>query len=338
MTGTLTLHRAGPGVTVQDLGRPGMTAQGLSQGGAADRLALHEAAALLGLRTPVPALEMAMTGAEVSVDTPTRVALTGARMQAMLNGQPVAWNATHLLHPWDRLTIGAARAGIYGYLTPAGGIATAAVMGGHGAHLTAGIGTALGPETVLPLGRDPDPAARQTVIRTDDRLSGGTLRMMPGPQTGLFDDATRARFHATHFTRSRTGNRQGVRLDFDGDPFSSGTDSLASDIIRAGDVQMTGEGVPYILLSECQTMGGYPRIGTVLPQDLPRVAQAAPGTEFAFREMTVAEADALWQPDQDVLKSLKAKVQPLRRDPHDIPDLLSYQLIGGVIRGDETED
>lgn len=337
MSATLTLHRAGAGLSVQDMGRPGHMAQGLSRGGAADRLALREAAALLGLKTPVAGIEMALTGAEFSVGQPTRVALTGARMQASLNGTPVDWNATLLLSPGDRLNIGAVRAGTYGYLTPAGGIATPLVMGARSAHLAGGIGAPLAAGTTLPIGDDPAPATPAMILRPDDRLAGGELRVMPGPQSGLFDAATRDRFFATAFRRAPAGNRQGVRLDFDGAPFAGGTAGLASDIVRPGDIQMTGDGIPYVLLAECQTMGGYPRIGTVIPQDLPRIAQAMPGMPVRFRAITTQEADALWQPEAAVMKSLARQVQTRLRDPHDIPDLLSYQLIGGVVRGDETE-
>ena len=334
---TLTIHRCGPGIAVQDLGRPNRLAEGLSRGGAADRLAMLEAAALLGLPAPVPALEMAMMGCEVSVSETTRMALTGAKMQANLNGDPVEWNTTVTLTPGDRLVIGAARAGMYGYLTPAGGVTTEPLLGSVAAHLTAGIGQLVAPGDKLTIGLDPHPDTPSTILKSEERLTGGNIRVMPGPQTGLFEQATRDRFFKTSFTRSRTGNRQGVRLEFDGAPFASGTGDLASDIIQAGDVQMTGEGVPYVLLTECQTMGGYPRIGTVVAQDLPRVAQATPGTHLTFSELTLEEADALYRSEGDTLKSLRKLVQPLRRDPHDIPDLLSYQLIGGVVRGDETE-
>ena len=337
MSGTITLHRCGPGIAVQDMGRPNRLAEGLSRGGAADRLAMLEAAALLGLREPVAALEMAMLGCEISVSEPTRVALTGARMQATLNGQPVDWNSSLMIAPGDRLSIGAAKAGMYGYLMPAGGLTTPPLIGARAAHLTANIGKLLQSGDKLPFAQDPDLDAAPMLLKPEERLTGGPLRIMPGPQTGLFEDATCTRFFDTAFTRSRTGNRQGVRLDFDGAPFASGTGDLASDIIQAGDVQMTGEGVPYVLLTECQTMGGYPRIGTVIPADLPKIAQATPGADITFTELTVEEADALWRSEQDILKSLKKLVRPLRRDPHDIPDLLSYQLIGGVIRGDETE-
>jgi Allophanate hydrolase subunit 2 len=85
----LTVHSAGPGVTVQDLGRTGWTAQGLSRGGAADRLALLEAAALLDQDTGLAVLEMAGFGGVFSTDRPLRIALTGALMQADIDGVPV---------------------------------------------------------------------------------------------------------------------------------------------------------------------------------------------------------------------------------------------------------
>ena len=91
---------------------------------------------------------------------------------------------------------------------------------------------------------------------------------------------------------------------------------------------MTGDGTPYVLLAECQTIGGYPRIGTVLPVDLPKVAQARAGEELRFRFVTVDEAEAAWQSDGDILASLKRSRIPHIRDPQDIADLLAYDLIG----------
>ena len=91
---------------------------------------------------------------------------------------------------------------------------------------------------------------------------------------------------------------------------------------------MTGDGTPYVLLADCQTMGGYPRIGTVLPTDLPSVAQARAGEELRFRFVTVDEAEAAWQGDNELLASLKLARIPQSRDPRDVTDLLTYDLIG----------
>jgi allophanate hydrolase len=75
----------------------------------------------------------------------------------------------------------------------------------------------------------------------------------------------------------------------------------------------------------------------VLPCELPIVAQAQPGAVLRFRLIGLDEADRLTLPDAATLQALRARVRPLRRDPAGIGDLLGYQLISGVTRGDDLE-
>ncbi|MCB2115355.1 MAG: biotin-dependent carboxyltransferase family protein [Rhodobacteraceae bacterium] len=337
MTG-LIVHAAGPGVTVQDLGRAGWLAYGLSRGGAADRLALAEGAALLGQSPALAALEMAGTGGSFGATGPIIIALTGAPMRAMLDGAPLLWNASHALAPGQRLQIGAAMDGVYGYLHVAGGIGVPEVMGSRSAHLSAGIGAPVVAGDVLPAG--PATGARAgRMLEPEPRFAGGTLRLVPSAQTGLFSAAERARFEETAFVRDARGNRQGVRLAAGGAGFRpEGALTILSEIILPGDVQVTGDGAPYILLSECQTMGGYPRIGTVVPGDLPRAAQAAPGTVLRFRFVEREAALADHRRRAAGQAALAARVRPMLRDPADMGDLLSYQLIGGVTAGEDAEE
>lgn len=331
MSRMLEVLSAGPAVTVQDEGRPGYLACGLSRGGAADRLALAEGAALLGQDAGMAALEMAGFGGSFAVSEPARIALTGAPMRATLDGAALVWNASHMLLPGQRLTIGVAEAGVYGYLSVGGGIASAPVLGSRSAHLTAGLGRPLAAGDRLPVGPD---GGAGVGLRLDagGHAGGGRVRVLPTAQTEMFSPEDRARFEATAFRRDALGNRQGVRLA-GGAPFATaGQRSLLSEIVEPGDIQMTGEGVPYVLLAECQTMGGYPRIASVVPDDLPIVAQAAPGDALRFRFVTLEEALTdyrAWRPGG----RLKVALRRLLRDPREIPDLLSYQLISGMTDG-----
>lgn len=334
---TLKIIRADGIVTVQDMGRPGHLAQGLSRGGAMDRRALLEAAALLGHRAPLAGLEMAGTGGMFAVTQPLRIALTGAPMRAALDDAPLRWNTSHLIAPGQHLRVGSAQSGTYGYLVPAGGIATPEWTGSRSAHLSIGVGALCAQGTELTLGEDPDPDRPARTLPPDARFEGGTIRVMDGPQTALFDDAVIAEFYATPFARGARGNRQGVQLEADAQFTSSHAAGLASDLIGPGDVQMTGDGVPYVLMAECQTVGGYPRIGRVLPTDLPRIAQAAPGVALRFERASVETARALHRSEARQLQDIAVHCKLLIRDPAAIPDLLSYQLIGGVTRGDELE-
>lgn len=334
MSTTLRIENPGPSLSVQDLGRPGFMATGLSQGGAVDRLALFEAAALLRSKSVLAGVEMGGMGAHFSVSAPIRIALTGAPMQACLDGVALHWNASHTIEPGQKLIIGEATKGVYGYLTPAGGIATDPVLGSCATHLAVGIGRPLQAGDLLPVGGDTGPGGGALKLAVREPFQGGTIRLCPGPQTDLFTAETLQAFQNTTFTRSPIGNRQGVRFDAGSTRFEAATTGLASEMILPGDIQLTGDGVPYVLLAECQTSGGYPRIGSVIPTDLPRIAQTPPGARIRFEMLTLEAADRLYRPEAVLITDLRRGVVPLVRDPHDINDLLSYQLISGVVAGD----
>ena len=331
MTRALHVSRASPGLTVQDLGRPGYLTYGVSRGGAADPIALAEGAALLGQDPGSAALEMAAMGGVFTTGEDMRIALTGARMRATIDGEAIAWNASHMLRAGAELSIGAAENGVYGYLSVGGGFATATVLGSRATHLSAGIGGPVAAGSDLPVGPDTGEAVNRK-LPPDQRFGGGTIRMVPSLQTSLFDESEIARFEATVFRRDARSNRMGTRLTFDGKGFAPETGlSILSEIIVPGDIQITGDGTPFVLMSECQTVGGYPRIGSILPSDLSRVAQAPAGTALRFAVVTFDEAAEIEARAAKARRDLPKAVTALVRDPRTIRDLLSYQLISGVV-------
>ncbi len=338
MSRRLIIHRAGPSMTVQDMGRAGYLSFGLSHGGAADKHALHEGAALLAQDPALAAVEMAGMGGEFEAGTDLRIALTGAPMRASIDGAAVVWNASHLLPKGARLSIGGADAGVYGYLHVGGGIDTPERLGARSVHLAAGLGAALAAGETLEVGADTGAEASSMCLPRDGRFDGGYVRLVSSLQTNFFARCELDRFEAMTFHRDARGNRMGVRILPEGEGFQSDAGlSVLSEVIVPGDVQITGDGTPFVLLSECQTTGGYPRIGSVLPADLPRVAQARPGAALRFGFVTLEEAVAIDARMRAHLEGLRQMVRPLVRDPADIRDLLSYQLISGATAGDDPE-
>jgi biotin-dependent carboxylase-like uncharacterized protein len=337
VTARLVVEKVSPGVTIQDRGRSGRLAYGLSRGGAADRFALAEGAALLGQSPDLAALEMAWFGGHFRAEGNIRIALTGAPMAASVSGEPLAWNSSHMLREGEVLSVGAAQRGLYGYLHVGGGVDTPQLLGSRSVHFAGGIGAAVDVGDRIPIGKDASGEIGLTV-EVADRYSGGTLRILPSVHTDLFDLAIRTRFEATEFRRGARCNRQGAELNFDGAPFSAGEQlSILSEPMVPGDIQMTGHGLPFVLLPECQATGGYPRIGTILPDDLPVVAQATPDVLLRFRFVDHAEALAGHVPLDDLYRDLKRRVRPRVRSVADIPvgELLGFQLISGVIAGNE---
>lgn len=333
MTRHLTIVKSGPGMTVQDMGRPGWLEFGVSRSGAADARAMCEGAALLGQDPACAALEMAGIGGCFLFEATTRIALSGAPMPARLGGRQLAWNACHEIPAGAELELGAARVGNYGYLHLGGGLITDPLLGGRSTHVAAGIGALLCAGARVPIGADAGGPSGQC-LPAEERFAGGEIRMVRSFQSHLFSEAAQQRFQATVFRRAARGNRMGVALEQPGPGFDvKSGHTVVSDVVVPGDVQITGDGVPFVLLQECQTTGGYPRIGTVIPCDLPRVSQAAAGAELRFRFVALDVALALEQQEARARAAMPGQVRPLVRDPRSMPDLLSYQLIDGMITG-----
>jgi len=338
---SLVVLLSNPGVTVQDQGRPGWLAQGLSLGGAADPVALAEGGVLLGQSDDLAVIEIAGAPARFRTTAPLRVALTGAPFRAIVQDggeeRMLDWNASHLLLAGTELTLTPLEGG-FAYLTPAGGIDAPLILGARSSHLAAGIGRPLAVGEELPLGLDPGGPA-DLALDPLPRFGGGEIRVVESLQTALYPSAEIERFQRTIFRRDARGNRMGVRLNPEGGGGfeAPGGLSIVSEIVQPGDIQITGDGMPFVLLSECQTTGGYPRIATVLPCDLARVAQAPPGAALTIRFVPRHEARRAMADHAQAMASLRGRLRPRLRDPAAIPDLLRYNLIGGVVSAREGD-
>ena len=309
----ILVHHSGPMVSVQGGPQFGGVSAGVSAGGALDATALAEAAALLR-RGAGNAIEMGGFGGVFETLAPSRFALTGAVMRARMNGAEIAWNRSYLAPAGARIEIGAAERGMFGYLSFAGALAAANDTG-----LRAGAQIGLAP--------DPDPQAPMMVLSPENRFEGGRVRVICGPQTDLFSPQTQAAFYTC--AKADGANRQGLRLAHPNAPIrAQNAAGLVSDFITAGDIQLTGEGLPFILLAGCQTIGGYPRIGTVIALDLARCAQARAGARLDLVPISLEEALSL--------KAPVARAQPLIHQPS-TEDLLKHQLISGVWGPEDIE-
>ncbi len=326
-----------PGATVQDRGRVGYLRYGVTGGGAMDVYALAEGQALLGNGADAAALEMALHGGRFRAAAPLWVALSGAEMAVSLNDSKVGWRRSLRLKTGDILTIGAALEGVYGYLHVPGGFQTAVVLGARSTHLRAGFGHLPAAGQHLPIA-DPERACQPLGLSRPDYFDRRRMRAMWGPQSEYFSKRERGRFAAASFAVSPQRDRMGMRLRPDCGPIHSAQGlSIASDAINPGDIQVTGDGTPTVLLADHGSSGGYPRIAVLASADMPALVQVPSGQNFTLdlvsRGVAVA---ALGQFRQD-LAGLAQKCRPLGRRPQDIADLLSYNLVGGVVRGDEYD-
>lgn len=285
----IRILRAGPLCTLQDEGRFGMLAHGVSASGPMDRGAFRGAGALLEV-AGCTAIEFTPAGLALEVTEPVRVAFAGGQFKVTINGKAKAWPGKANLKAGDRLDITPGPAGNYGYLRFEREIDIAPVMASRSTNLTVGLGgfegRALKAGDELRFGEPGEPGTAPMATATE-----GPIRFTWGLHADLFPAGVREAFVATPFVISAKLDRMGARLEDRGAVFAGSKSlTLVSDAIVAGDIQILGDGTPIVLLRDHQPTGGYPRIATVASADLDRFVQLRPGTAVSFQPVTVAKA------------------------------------------------
>ena len=292
MTAILAITRAGPLATVQDLGRFGMLANGISAAGAMDRagyLAAGEA-----VDAPLGAIEFTRAGLDLVVEQGTcRVGFAGGNFTLRRNGKLLAWPGTTRLSKGDSLTITPGAAGNYGYLRFDGQIDVPILLGSLATSSRAQLGGFSG-RALVAGDRIQLKAAEPELPVAASRAGAGLIRVIWGLHADLFAPDVRNRFVTSPFTISSRLDRMGVRLGDNEKVFGNSANlSLVSDAIVPGDIQILGDGTPIVLMRDHQPTGGYPRIATVISADFDRFAQLRPGATVAFLPVTVEHAHQL---------------------------------------------
>jgi len=338
MTVGLKILSITPGTTVQDLGRTGFLRYGVTGGGAMDVFALAEGQALLGNVVEDAALEFAGAGGRFQATGAVSVATSGAVMSLKLNGAPVGWRQSLRMETGDTLDIGAVVDGVYGYLHIAGGFQTSRVLGARSTHLRAGFGHVPKTGDVLLAGA-PKRSSNRVGLPRSGYFDQRVLRVIWGPQSHHFSEDTRARFAQAVFEVTKMRDRMGIQVRPDSGAIKSAAGlTIASDAINLGDIQVTGDGTPAILLADRGSSGGYPRIATLITADVPALAQIPTGDSFTLEVIERSTAVDLLGKFRATLAGLPGKTAPMVRDPRDMGDLLAYNLIDGMLRGDEHDD
>ena len=112
------------------------------------------------------------------------------------------------------------------------------------------------------------------------------------------------KFFNEEFEISTNINRIGIRLSNNiVKPLKS--HNIDSEGIIKGSVQIPGDGNPIILASDHPTIGGYPKIATVIMTDFVKLFQMPPRTKFFFKEITIQEAERLLVDYQETLNNIR---------------------------------
>lgn len=288
---------------IQDTGRLGVAELGLSQGGPVDLHAYCWANYLVGNAMDCPQLEVTLGQASFQAQATLVCAITGADMAVTVDGEPLGFWQSFILRKGQVLKFGYARSGLRAYLAVKGGIDLPQVLGSASAvprNQLGGIraGDPLAQGDVLPVASGevncqtfkPKQAAPRYI---PDYTIPVRLRVMESYQCDQFSDETKQRFYSSDYQVSQQSDRMGCRLE--GPEVQADIDGIISEAIAYGAIQIPPNGQPIILLNDRQTLGGYPKLGCIARMDMPRLAQARPGTAVQFERGDWAVLRKAWQ-------------------------------------------
>ncbi len=285
MANFVRVIQPGLSTTVQDLGRPSHQIEGFPESGAMDKFSYKLANLLVNNHRNSASLEFVSTGPTLRFGCDSFIALTGGKVNATLNGQPILQNEVVEVVAGSILKVGPVTEGNYGYLAFSnGGVITQPVLDSRSTTLRTQMGgldgRALETGDTIPI-RDsvvmPSLTSRKIYIKHELITE---IHFVKGLQWDLFSQKALQQFQSETYQISEQMDRMGYRLN--GQKLDVPEKSLLSEGTVFGNIQITRDGSPIALLADRQTTGGYPVIGTIIRADLNRFVQMKQGQQFKF--------------------------------------------------------
>ena len=304
-----------PGIltTVQDFGRYGFSQFGVPPSGALDTFSYRVGNLLVGNQEEEASLETVVMGLKLKVLREVVIAITGGDLYPTLNGESLEMWRTHLLVEGDVVSFKRVRSGCRAYLALNRGLMVPKIMGSRSTYLSGRFGghqgRALKRGDILYTLDQPPPLNKLGLRFPSDWIPSFDkkvmLRVIPGPQDQHFTEKGFKTFFSSDYQVTRQCDRMGVRLE--GPKIERRPDveeSIISEGLISGVIQVPGDGKPIIILTELVT-GGYTKIATVISADLTKAAQLKPGDQVRFEPISIEEAHHLFKEQEERLKEFK---------------------------------
>ena len=320
---------AGPLVTFQDIGRPGNMRYGVSASGPMDIVSFEAANAVLGNETKQTAIEISLGGLILQChEGSITLAITGGDFLIEYQGQKISSWTVLTIQKGERLSVRAGKSGSWAYLAFSGKLNVKDWLNSSSTHSTSGFGGG-----VLKTGQKftltdvSNQANRIGPILKPNFYTNDLIHAVLGPQDQYFMNTAIKIFSNSIFKVSDNYDRMGMQLTGPKLELKSAL-SIPSEPVVKGSIQVSGDGIPTILLADHQTTGGYPKIATVISSDINRLVQFRSNQSVEFMLINSNEALQKTRKFLDMKEKYLQKISTSRGTLEQ--RLMSENLIGGV--------
>ena len=292
--------RAGINTTFQDLGRKNLNHIGIPFSGAMDNRNYLIANKLAGNELNFPVIEFAYQGPLLKYcGNKINIAITGdVNFILKKNKDKINGNCYQSLtiEDGDEIDIISTNKSVYGYLAISGKLDVKFQWLSCSTNTKANIGANNG--------RKLESNQKIYISKINENLNNKKLnyintkieniRVIKGTNFDYFSKEGKDIFFKKEFIVSKLSDRMGMRLEGTKIDNIVNTNIKSEGLIK-GVIQVPADGNPIIMLSDHGTIGGYPKIGTVISADYDKLVQLTPGSKIKFKEVDLASAETLFK-------------------------------------------
>ena len=292
--------RAGINTTFQDLGRKNLNHIGIPFSGAMDNRNYLIANKLAGNELNFPVIEFAYQGPLLKYcGNKINIAITGdVNFILKKNKDKINGNCYQslTLEDGDEIDIISTNKSVYGYLAISGKLDVKFQWLSCSTNTKANIGANNG--------RKLESNQKIYISKINENLNNKKLnyintkieniRVIKGTNFDYFSKEGKDNFFKKEFIVSKLSDRMGMRLEGTKIDNIVNTNIKSEGLIK-GVIQVPADGNPIIMLSDHGTIGGYPKIGTVISADYDKLVQLTPGSKIKFKEVDLASAETLFK-------------------------------------------
>lgn len=268
--------------SIQDLGRKGYRSFGVPISGAMDKYSFILANKLLNNDENSPALEMTSIGPKIMFEDHSLIVLTGADMSPSINGSPIKMNYVYEVKTSDVLSFGHILSGVRAYLGVKGGFMTENKLNSYSYYegITSKEKIQKGDRLrIASYDNNLELGSSKVKVKTS-HFDVKKLEVTKGPEYNRLTKKHRELLFSKRFKIGGMNNRMGYQLK---NKFPSLKDAeIITSTTIPGTVQLTPSGTLIILMRDCPTTGGYPRILQLTDIAINQLAQKKENDVFKF--------------------------------------------------------
>lgn len=271
--------------SIQDFGRLGFEQYGVPISGVMDVNAANLANSLVGNEVNEAVMEITMTGPSLRFDCDTFICISGADMCPSLNGKSIKMNCVEKISKGEILIFGKLNYGFRSYLAVKGGFQTETIFKSRSMYrgITKQFNIRNGDSLSIQKISTVLNKKHASVKWNNTYLKTKIINVFKGPEFDQLSEIQKDQLFSNDFTISKNNSRMAYQLE---QLFKNELESILTSLVMPGTVQLTPAGNLIILMRDCQTTGGYPRILQLEESSIDTLAQKYMGQKIKFQLIT----------------------------------------------------